>query len=151
MVDEVSMKTEKGMAFKTTISIGALFGLIGSYLWFMHSKGLITWFNLDDAGFQCVLWLLFWTVMCIIGIKKESIAALGMAIMAIWNDKGTTSEQKLALIMQQVQQWLGWIADISQLLSVKVKEEVKLPEAIVKPVEQVITKIVEKATNSFTK
>jgi hypothetical protein len=111
------IRNEKGLTIKTEISISALFGLVVSFLWFMNSKGLINWLDMRDPGLQCVIWLVFWAIMSVLGVKKADIAALGLAIMTIWNDKRTNPEQKLALIMQQVQQWLGWIADISQLIA----------------------------------
>jgi hypothetical protein len=126
--DWVDIKTEKGLTLKTQVSIFAVIALIASFVWYMSTVGLINWwvitdgvktFNYDDAGVKCVAWLLFWTGCLAFGIKKDSIQSLGLAIMQIWNDRNTTSEQKLALIMQQVEAWLGWIADISQLLTIK--------------------------------
>lgn len=119
--EQIQINLGKGITIKASIATGAVIALIASFIWFMHSKGLILWWNANDPGFQSVLWIIFWTGALCLGIKKDSMVALGMAIMQIWNDNTMTDEQKLAAIMQQVQMWLGWIADISQLLTIKKK------------------------------
>jgi hypothetical protein len=132
--DWIDIKSERGLTLKSQVSILSVIALVASFIWFMATLGLInpliiidgiTHINWDDPGLQCVIWLIFWTFCLTFGIKKESIQALGMAILQIWNDRNTTSEQKLALIMKQVEAMMGWIADLSQLIMLKNVKKLK--------------------------
>jgi hypothetical protein len=124
-IDKVNAKLTNlklGFTIKKQISSTALISLMIMLVWYMHSLGLIKWLNMDDRGFQVVIWICFWTAITILGLKNNSIAALGMQIMQIWSESELTDSQKVALIMNVVQQWLGWVSDIGQLLNINKKK-----------------------------
>lgn len=124
-IDKVNTKLTNlklGFTIKKQISSTALISLMIMLVWYMHSLGLIEWLNMDDRGFQVVIWICFWTAITILGLKNNSIAALGMQIMQIWSESELTDSQKVALIMNVVQQWLGWVSDIGQLLNINKKK-----------------------------
>ncbi len=109
---------KRSFGLKKEIPVGMFMGFVLSFLWF------IWLFNTDDIEyFRNIItaWLLFWSPILLFGFDKGSIFQFGASMVKLLMNNSLTSEKKLALLMNVLQQWLGLAADLSQFINAEKK------------------------------
>lgn len=115
------MNNKKKIGFKESIQITTFIGFVASFLFFMWM------YETDDIQYLkyvLTIWCGFWSFLMIFGFSKGSIMAFGAALVRVATDKSLSTEDKLALIMLIIQEWLNIAADLSQEVNIKKKRKI---------------------------
>jgi len=101
---------------KTTAFISYIIGFI-AFMWMLEGD--------DLQRFKLILigWLLFWGLITILSLKKESLVSMGFSLAKILMSKELTNDEKVGLIMEFVRSWTGIAADLSQIVHLEKKEK----------------------------
>ena len=111
-------KEKKKFGLKQNIATGIFVGFIMSFIWFL-------WFfdTTDLHYFRIIIsiWIGFWSIILLFGFSKGSIIEFGSSLAKILMNNTYTPEEKFALLMNVIQQWLGLAADLSQFINAEKK------------------------------
>ena len=117
---ENSKSKKRKIGIKESVLTTVVLGYVGSFLTFM-------WFyQTDDITYLkqvITIWLVVGLAMMIFGLNKGSLLAFGATLIQVATDKTLTTENKLALIMIIIQDWLNIAAGLSQIVNIKEKQK----------------------------
>lgn len=126
---KMTNKEKRRIGIKESILVTTFIGFIASFLFFMWM------FETEDVQYLKIIlsiWMVFWAIIMVFGFSKGSIMAFGAALIKVATDKTMTTEEKLAMIMIIIQEWLNIAANWSQIINVENKEKLKEKKALEK-------------------
>jgi len=131
--DELKMERRKynhknKLVIKSTIPTVWFIGFVLGLIWYLYSTGYI---HLKTGeGMNIIYYILFWSVPMVIGLNRASIVKFGIALLKVLSRKDLTNEDRITLMKEIIQQWLGVYADLSHVVALENKKEKKLKDII---------------------
>ena len=121
------MTEKKKIGIKESVLVTTVIGFVASFLFFMWM------YETDDIQLlKTVLsiWVVFWLIIMIFGFNKGSIMAFGAALVKVATDKTMTTEEKIAMILLIIQEWLNIVAMEQIVHEEKKKKDISKAEKL---------------------
>jgi hypothetical protein len=103
-------------------------GFMLSLIWYLFSTDRID--IATGNGMDIVYYMGFWTLPLMFGLKRASIVKFGITLLRVLARRDLTNEERIILIKEVIQQWLGVYADLSQVVALENKKEKKIKEIL---------------------
>ena len=124
---KMTKKEKRKVGLKESILATTFIGFVASFLFFMWM------FETEDVQYLKIIlsvWLVFWAIIMLFGFDKGSIMAFGAALIKVATDKSMSTEDKLALMMLIIQEWLNIVAMEKIVLVEEKKKELTKKEKL---------------------
>jgi len=104
---------------RQTVPTGLFICYVCALIGFAWVKEIVIWGDIHQSGFQLTMWMIFWTVILVLGVEKGSVVQFALNMLKVLGNERLNLEQKYGLVRQVVQQWIGVMADMSQILELE--------------------------------
>ena len=111
-------KAERKIGVPEFIRTTAFISYVVGFIWFMWIYRVE---DITDFKLIMTAWLVFWLLLTILNLKKLGIVQFGATLWKVSRNKTLSTEDKLTLMMQIIQEGLGFAADLSQLVNLEKK------------------------------
>ena len=103
-------------------------GFMLSLLWYLYSTDVINFKT--GKGINIIYYIVFWTFPMVVGLNRASIIKFGITLLKVLARKDLSNQDRIILLKEVIQQWIGVYADLSHVVALENKKDKKIKDII---------------------